>query len=159
MMRGCVLLLIAVMACTSRRHPPAPAPAAVAPALPQLPLADRLAREAHARPPGAIRLEDLATALEHGGIALARSRQVLASTIGARYCGAAVTRRGVGLAVCEFDSVWSAYAGLAASRARFDPLIPGRQLLQNGKTVLTIAAGAHGLDGESKTIAELFARL
>lgn len=141
--------------------PPAPAaaPAAAPETGPALSLADRLAKEASSRPEGAIRLEDVVAALKEHGVSVARTRQVLGSMVGARYCAIAMTAHGLGVAACEFDSPESARAGLVSSQARFDSEIPGRQLLVNGKTLLTVAPAAAALGEESHTVTTLFASL
>jgi hypothetical protein len=105
-----------------------------------------------------VRLEDVVAALKEHGVAVARTRQVLGSVVGARYCAVAMTERGLGVAACEYDSADSARAGMVSSQARFDQEIPGRRLLVNGKTLLTVApAGADG--EEARTVTAIFAAL
>ena len=142
---------------------PAPTPVVAAPAPtppgPALSLGERLAAEAKARPSGTVRIEDLALALRGHGVAIARTRQVLGSTLGARYCSVALTEKGLGLAACEFESPESAEMGRAQSIARFDKAIPGRRLVVNGKTLLTVAPAASALAEESQAATTLFATL
>jgi hypothetical protein len=104
-------------------------------------------------------MEDLLATLKDRGVAVARTRQVLGGTWGARYCAIAQTEKGLGLATCEFDSAEAARAGMAASKARFDKLMPGREMLVNGQSLLTIAPRDPALDGESRTVAAIFAAL
>lgn len=140
---------------------PSPPPAAPAAATQEaeLSLDERLAREATSRPAKAIRMEDLLAALKERGVAVARTRQVLGGTWGARYCAIAQTENGLGLATCEFDSAEAARAGMAASKARFDKLMPGREAHLNGQSLLTIAPRDPALDDESRTVAATFAAL
>jgi len=156
-----------LLACSSRPAPPpaalaaAPSPARLpepAPA-PPLSLGDRLAREASSRPADAVRMEDVVAALEAHGVAVARTRQVLGSTVGARYCAVALTADGLGVAACEYDSDEAARAGLVSSQARFDEKIPGRRLVVNGKTLLTVAPAGSELGEESRTVTTIFASL
>jgi hypothetical protein len=123
------------------------------------PLGERLAHEAKSRPAKAVRMEDLLAALEQRGVAAARTRQVLGSTWGARYCAIAQTEDGLGLATCEFESAEAARAGLAMSRKRFDSLVPGRETQLNGRTLLTIAPRDPALDEEARTVTAVFAGL
>jgi hypothetical protein len=123
------------------------------------PLEERLASEAKSRPPKAIRMEDLLAALKDRGVGVARTRQVLGGTWGARYCAIAQTEKGLGLATCEFDSAEAARAAVAASKARFDKLMPGRETFLNGQSLLTIAPRDPDLDDESRTVAAVFAAL
>jgi hypothetical protein len=162
--------LLGLPACERRKSvPPAPASAqttATTKAAQTRPrpagggsIAERLADEARSRPVGAIRLEDLLAKLEEHGVAVARSRQVLADVVGARYCALALTRDGLGVVACEYDSPAAAQAGLADSRAKFDKALPGRRLVTNGKTLLTLTAAQAALEEESKTVTALFAEL
>ena len=63
---------------------------------------------------------------------------MLASPVGARFCMAGSTELGVGVAVCEYDRPEAARAGRERSRAVFDRLIPDRELLVRGTTLLTL---------------------
>lgn len=141
-----ISLTLALAAC-ARPAPPSPT---VDPEVARLPLAVRLDREARARPTGTPRAEEVLAALTRGGLTLVRSRQVLASTIGASYCTSSVTQKGVGLAVCEYTAEDVARRGLDYSRATFDRLIPGRRLLVNRKTLLTVTRPG----GDASTVAE-----
>jgi hypothetical protein len=111
---------------------PAPQPA-------RIPLAQRLAREAAARPPDALRTEVLIEALAMRGINVAPPRQVLASPVGALYCEAAASARGLALSLCAYADAAELASGRARSHALFDRLIPGRTLIGHGKTLLTLA--------------------
>jgi hypothetical protein len=136
---------------------PAPASPAALPA--SLAIGERLAREQAARPAGAVRVEQLVVALEAKGIAVARTRQVLGSTLSARYCAIAVTAAGVVASVCELDSAEAAEAAQKDSEQRFGKAIPDRRFVTNGKSLLTIA-GAHGAaQDEANAIAATFAAL
>jgi hypothetical protein len=161
--------LFGLAACEGRKSvPPATAPATATTKAKAAPtprpggggsIAERLAEEARTRPAGAIRLEDLVAKLEEHGVAIARSRQVLAEVVGARYCALALTQDGLGVVACEYDSPEAAQAGLADSKAKFDKALPGRRLLTNGKTLLTLTAARAALEEESKTVTALFAQL
>jgi hypothetical protein len=144
-------LLASVAACSAR---PAPAPPPVQGAT----LGERLAREAATRPAGALRAERVANALAAGGLPVAPLKQVLARTVGARYCAATHTDAGLGVAVCEFASEADAARGLAYSRETFDRLVPGRRLARNGSTLLTLTRAAPGarLDAEAARAAAIF---
>jgi hypothetical protein len=152
-MRKLLFALLLFSAC----HRPAPAPVAppVDPEALRLPLAGRLAREAGARPSGTPRAEEVMAALARGGLTLDSARQVLASTVGAAYCTSAATAKGVAIAVCEYPAEESARQGLEYSHRAFDRLIPGRRLLLNRKTMLTVT----GADDEARRAAEIFAAL
>jgi hypothetical protein len=146
------------LASCARHDAPAPAPAADDAAAERLTLAERLTREASSRPAGALRAEDVAAALQRAGLGLAPMQQVLARTVGARFCMSARTEAGMGVAVCEFADDAEAARGLDYSRRTFDRLIPDRRLLRNHRTVLTLT-GAQALDGQAARAAEAFASL
>ena len=147
------LLSLTLISCRERppAEPPAPDPEVL-----RLPLGERLAREANARPPGAVRVEQVLSALERGGITVARRRQVLATTLGAAYCASAVTTTGVALSLCEYPAADVARRGLEYSRRTFDRLIPDRRLLVNGQTLLTVTPAA---TAEARAAAAIFAAL
>jgi hypothetical protein len=153
-MRKYLLLLALVAAC--RREAPAPTPPPVDPEMFRLPLAARLDREARARPTGTPRVEEVLAALERGGLTLQGAQQVLASTVGASYCQSAATPGGVAVAVCEYSAEDVARRGLEYSHRTFDRLIPGRRLLLNRKTLLTVTGAA---ETEARTAAAIFASL
>jgi hypothetical protein len=116
--------------------------------------------ELGSRPVEAIRTEQLFAALERRGTLLSRKHQVLAATVGARYCELAVTDTGLGVTLCEYRDEAAASAGCATSRRLFDPIVPGRTLTSRGSSVLTLTQP----DGEravveSRVIAETFASL
>jgi hypothetical protein len=146
-----IAIVISFAAACTARPTPAPSAAASPPApvsasapLPPvhdaLTLAQRLSAERSARPAGALRTEDVALALQKGGIGIGPMTQVLGASIGARYCAMATTSDGLGVAVCEFGDAAEAERGLDYSRRTFDPLIPGRRLARNRGTVLTLTA-------------------
>jgi hypothetical protein len=153
-----VVALVAALGCRDATPPRAPeltTPAVEPPAGAARSLERRLAEERAARPAGAVGIEALASALAARGVEVVRARQVLAAPVGARYCAAAATRGGLGLALCEFDSQAAAEEGLRRSRARFDRSMPGRRLAAAGGSLLTIAS-----DGpEAQLAAESFAAL
>jgi hypothetical protein len=130
--------LAGVAACKST--PPSDAKPPVPPApTSTLSLFERLAAEQAARSPAtAPRAETVQAALAARGLVVERWKQVLASPVGARYCMAGSTVLGVGVAVCEYDGAQAASAGRVRSRAVFDRLIPGRELLVRGTTLLTL---------------------
>src|SRR4029079_2296851 len=82
----------------------------------RLSLQEHLAREATSRPAGGRRAEDLAAALGRGGIVLGPAQQVLARTIGARFCLATHSAAGLGVSICEFRDAADAARGLGAVR-------------------------------------------
>jgi hypothetical protein len=148
--------------------PPAPAapaspatPPPVDPPLARMPLGQRLASEASHRPSTALPAEALPPALGSRGITVTGWKQVLGSTIGARYCMAGQTAAGVALALCEFTDPPSAERGLAYSQATFDRLIPRRALRRKGNTVITIARpdATPALAAEAQRVTEIFAAL
>ena len=161
-MRKSIALLLLVAAChRSSTSSPASAPALAAePTIDAetagLPLVARLEREARARPTGTPSVEAVMAALERGGLALAERQQVLASTVHAAYCTIAVTPRGAALSVCEYAAEDSARRGLEYSHQVFDRLIPGRRLLLNRKTMLTMTGA--GAD-EARTASTVFSAL
>ena len=125
-------------------------------------LAQRLAGEAAARPRGTgPRVEDVATALRQAGLAVTPPSQVLARTIGARYCASTSTPAGLAVAVCEFADPAAAEGGLAFSHRTFDRLVPGRTLLRNRSTVLTLSGGepSAALAADATRASQVFAAL
>jgi hypothetical protein len=149
-----VLVLVLVSSCARQSAPPPPPP--VDPDTFNLPLAARLDREAHRRPAGTPTAEQVLAALVRGGLPLERHQQVLASTVGAAYCTSAVTEQGVAVAVCEYPAEDAARRGLAYSHQAFDRLIPGRRLLLNRKTLLTMTGAA---EAEATQAAQILAAL
>jgi hypothetical protein len=108
----------------------------------RVPLGQRLANEAAARPAQAVRPQQLIDALQQQGVVIARSKQVLASPIEASYCELAATERGLALSICEFGDEELAARGRAKSRDTFDAMIPGRTLDLRGNALLTITRPA-----------------
>jgi hypothetical protein len=152
-MRKLCLVVVLLSAC--HREKPAPQAPPLDPEVLRLPLADRLAREAGARPTGTLRAEEVMAALTRGGLALEGGKQVLASTVGAAYCTSAGTAKGLAVAVCEYPEEEAARKGMEYSHRAFDRLIPGRRLLVNRKTMLTVT----GADDEAQRAAAIFAAL
>jgi hypothetical protein len=128
--------------------------------LPRLPLGTRLAMEAGSRPDLSVRPQQLFAALERRGILLSRKRQVLASTVGARYCELAVSDLGLGVTVCEYADDADARAGNESSHQRFDSIVPGRTLIDHGSSLLTLThpEGARA-EHESRAVVDTFVRL
>lgn len=171
-----LVTLVALSGCDKPKATAAPAPVAPAlpvvparepaptlPALPsaqpaRIPLGERLAREAEARPEGALRAQSLIEALSARGVTVAESRQVLASPIGALYCEAAVSERGLALSLCAFSDAAAVTAGRDRSRTLFDRIVPGRSLVARGNTLLTLAP-ADGAANEAEVAQEVFAAL
>jgi hypothetical protein len=153
-MRKIALLLasLSLLAC-GRRAPAPPPPPPVEAELLRLPLPARLAREAQGRPPGTPRVEEVMAAL--GGLGLERVQQVLASPLGAAFCASAATARGTVVAVCEFASEGRAQGGMSYSHRAFDAIIPGRTLVLNRKTLLTVS----GAPADAQAALTAFARL
>jgi len=153
-----IALFLAVSAacagCRARGPSPAPVPDG-------LTLVERLAREARGRPTAAPRAEDVVAALSAAGVAVGPLKQVLARTVGARYCATARTAAGLAVAVCEFGDAAQADSGLAYSRRTFDRLIPGRRLSRNRGTVLTLTPPEPEprFETEAGRIAAVFAAL
>jgi hypothetical protein len=155
-MRKTLLIFVLTFACHRPGAPPAPATPSVPdpdPDLARLPIPARLAREAQRRPAGTPRVEEVMAALGQGGVPVERVRQVLASTIGASFCAAGSTAAGTTVAVCEFPSEEVARRGMSTSHQLFDRLIPGRTLVLNRKTLLTVAGA------EAQAARSLFAHL
>ena len=148
-----LFLVVVLFAC--HRENPAPRAPAADPEVMRLPLADRLTREAGARPAGTLRAEEVMAALARGGLAIEGEKQVLASTVGAAYCTSAGTASGLAVAVCEYPQEEAARKGMEYSHRVFDRLIPGRRLLVNRKTMLTVT----GVADEARRAAEIFAAL
>jgi hypothetical protein len=107
-------------------------------------LADRLAAEGAARPRSGPHVEEVTAALRSAGVSVGSLTQVLGRTIGARYCASTATAAGVAVAVCEFSDDAEAARGLEYSHRQFDRLVPGRTLLRNRGTVLTLTPGEAG---------------
>jgi hypothetical protein len=126
---------------------------------PTLPLMERLAREAAARPEGTPRTEQVLQALQGAGLVLGEQRQYLGATTGARYCYAARTLRGVQLSVCEFGDAASATTGRARVLGERPP--PGRTVLLNRTTTLLVQppAGSPGAAVEARVAAAAFEKL
>jgi hypothetical protein len=170
-----VTLAAFAAACSPKIAPPETTPPVIAPspsigitadvATERLSLQEHLAREATSRPAGGLRAEDVAAALGRGGIVLGPAQQVLARTIGARFCLATHSAAGLGVSICEFRDAADAAHGLAASRATFDRLIPNRRLEANRATVLTLTLpptrppGAPAAVAEATRAAAVFASL
>jgi len=123
--------------------PQTPPNAAAAPAA-RGTLAERLSAEAQGRPATSLSAERVTEALSRAGLALGPLTQVLGRTIGARYCASTATPAGLGVAVCEFADDAEAARGLDYSHRTFDRLVPGRTLLRNRGTVLTLTPGDPG---------------
>ena len=105
----------------------------------RVPLAQQLAQEAAARPAGALRSEALIDALAQRGVSIGAPRQVLARPIGALYCEAAVSQRGLALSLCAYPDAQAVLSGRARSHELFDRIVPGRTLIARGNTLLTLA--------------------
>jgi hypothetical protein len=133
---------------------PAPLPA-VAPAAT---LADLLQKEAAARPDGALRAEDALAAFARGGLAVEGTKQVVARTVMASYCVGGLTRAGTLVALCEYASPEAARAGREHSLSAFASAAPGREILVNRQTTLTLAPSP-GHEDETKQLAAMFAKL
>ena len=138
-------------------QPPAPPPAPLAteptastaavPAAPpdRTPLGQRLAREASDHPAAVADVDARLEAFASAGLRLSRTRQVLANPLRADYCKSALSEAGLALSVCSFASEADARDGLRRSRASFDALIPGRSLVVNRSTLLTITRPTHAV--------------
>jgi hypothetical protein len=162
-------ILLAVAAC--KKEPAAtgaeqPAPAAprapVKPALPvkaPAPIFARLADEAQRRPDSALRVEAVLAALEKAGIPTGSRRQFLAATVQARYCVGVRTKRGLPVAICEYQDEEAARRGREFSLQRF-PTVEREILVNKGTTVTITTAGLTGEAREEvKRIAGVFGKL
>jgi len=156
-----VFALFAAASCSRPEAPPAPPVPAPAAGGERLTLVERLTREAESRPAGALRAEDVASAFQRAGIDLPPMKQVLARTVGARFCMSSLTAAGLGVAVCEFTDDGEAARGLDYSRRTFDRLIPDRRLVRNHRTVLTLtrSRAASVLDDQAVRAEQAFASL
>lgn len=133
---------------------------APAPALSRVPLGRRLTLEASDRPRSGVRPAQLFAALQRQGILLSRQRQVLASTVGARYCELAVSDGGLGVTLCEYTDQDAARAGSESSHRLFDAIVPGRTLISHAGSVLTLThAESERARRESRAIVDTFQRL
>jgi hypothetical protein len=144
MMKRWIATLALVIGCSEARaaavaelaEPAAPSPVS------GLPLAQRLANEASARPERAVRPAQLLEALQQQGITITRKQQVLASPVEASYCELALTDTGLALSLCEFSDADAAERGLARSMTSFDAMIPGRTLDTRANALLTVTKPA-----------------
>jgi hypothetical protein len=138
-LRCAALGLLLVAACSKRG--PAPSEPSTLDARPSTTQVDQgllveLRREAAARPSATPTVEDVLAALAAGKIAILRKQQVLAAPIGARYCVAAVSRAGLNMSICEFESAEAAKLGRDKSQQMWKA-VPRRTLTLNAKTMLT----------------------
>jgi hypothetical protein len=154
-----VVALLACLVIGACRGAEPPAPAAATPDPVPAALAVRLLAEAAARPEGTPRLEDLVASLRAAGVGIARTRQVLGASMGARFCAVARTGSGHTLAACEYDSADAARAGQAEAAARFDAVVPGRRSFVNRKTLLSVAPPGGTAGDETGLIQTAFAAL
>jgi hypothetical protein len=154
-------LIVAVAACSTERRspPPLPAPPVATPAPDHAPLATRLEGELTARPARAVQAERLTPLLALRGIHIVRSRQVLARPLGASYCASLVSERGLGASLCEFANAAAAVQGKVLSEQRFARVLPGRRLLLNGNTLLTLPRADGETRAEADVVAALFSAL
>lgn len=132
----------------------APLPATAVVPRPRLSLGERLVEEARTRPERAPRVEVLREALESSGVAIVRTRQVLASAVDARYCALLASRAGLAISVCEYDDAQAAARGRARSHAQFDALMPGRTLVTHANALMTLSPPADPRAVDEATIAE-----
>lgn len=160
-----LLLLVCIAGCSEARAElervvqGSPAQEAVVGQAPRLPLGERLALEAAARPEHAVRPAQLRAALAARGVVLTRQRQVLASPVGAAYCEA-LSGEGLAFSLCEYPDVAAAARGLQRSRSAFDALIPGRTLVQRDNSLLTLTAPADAAgERQRQLVRETFATL
>jgi hypothetical protein len=157
-----LVCLLAIAGCNSHPTAPPATPTSAPAPTSTLSLFERLAAEQSSRSPTtAPRAESVHAALAARGLVVERWKQVLASPVGARYCMAGSTDLGVGVAVCEYERPDAARAGRDRSRAVFDRLIPGRELLVHGTTLLTLTRpGADASAGaQARRLAQAFTAL
>jgi hypothetical protein len=91
-----------------------------------------------------LQVEAVARAFVDAGLALGPLHQVLARTVGARYCASARAPAGSAVALCEFADDAEATRGLDYSRATFDRLVPGRRLARAHNLTLTLTPAEAG---------------
>lgn len=106
------------------------------PGAPTLTLADQLHKESASRPPGAVKAEKVFARLAAVGLKLEKTRQYLATTVGAAYCAGTRTDQHVSIAVCEYPNAEAAKRGVEQSLTKFAS-ITGRHIQLNGQTMLT----------------------
>jgi hypothetical protein len=102
-----------------------------------LALADRLSREAAARPTDTPKAEDVLAAVAKSGVPLEDQEQHLASPIGASFCIGAKSSQNVAMSACEYANVAAAVAGRDMSQKAFEKVLH-RDIVVNKKTTLTI---------------------
>jgi len=124
------------------------------------PLFQVLADEKAHRPAGTPHAEALFDALDKGGVVMQGRAQVLGRTVGAAYCENAHTGQGVVVSVCEFGDAGALAAGRAYSERTFARALPGRVLVSNRNTLLTInpAAGTAGAAGATAAQVDVIKR-
>ncbi|HTU63170.1 MAG TPA: hypothetical protein VMF89_32140 [Polyangiales bacterium] len=147
----CGLFLLAACSDPKPAREPAVKPAAVQPApvsqpasqiVQSLPLGQRLARESDLHPSARRHAENLLSHFHQNGVTLLRIKQVLAETLGADYCASSVSTSGIGVVVCEFGDATAAERGLKISHDTFDRILPGRTLLVQRSTMVTVTKPA-----------------
>lgn len=106
---------------------------------PSVPLFERLAMEAAERPTDTPRAEAVLEALSAAGVSVVGARQYLAATVDASYCVGGQTAAGLHVAICEYPGAGEAAAGRLASLERFRDVAPGREIIVNRKTTLTLS--------------------
>jgi hypothetical protein len=164
---GCALVLSCIAACdakpTRAGKPRAAAAAGVQtpdPEAVKLPLGERLRREASRRPEARLHVDELLQTLASEGLELLRTRQVLAAPLAADYCVSGLSGSGLALSLCEFADADAAQRGLSRSHMTFDRLIPGRTLLLNRATLLTLTRPPNAAAAaESARLAARFSEL
>ncbi len=113
--------------------------ASVTPVDPQVQrgIVEELARQTADRPTDTPRVEDVLASIEKAGLTIERTQQVLGTVIHAHYCKVAITKVGLSLSICEFDTEAAAKAGKLESETKLKAM-PRRTLYLNKKTMLTL---------------------
>jgi hypothetical protein len=119
-----------------------------------------LEAEAKNRPAGALRAEDVLSAIEKQGIKLLGRNQSLGSIIGASYCLSADTEKLTGVLVCEYIDGAAASKGQTLAKQIFGLALP-IQVFVKGKTILSVTHAAESADAaaEAKKIGDVFGTL
>jgi len=123
-------------------------------------LGERFDVEAHSRPAGTPKAEDVFAAFEKAGFPVTDRKQTLASTVSARYCVQGTTKNNVTVSVCEYEGEAAAAAGRDASVKAF-AAVQNRDVFVRKATMLTLlqAPKTPASEAEAKREAEIFSAM
>jgi len=123
-------------------------------------LGERFDVEAHSRPSGTPKAEDVFAAFEKAGFPVTDRKQTLASTVAARYCIQGITKNSVTVSVCEYADEAAAAAGRDESVKAF-AAIQNRDVFLRKATMLTLlqAPKTPASEAEAKRAAEIFSSM